>query len=64
VRAARATPSATQACGARQALASPEAERGSPIAARYLGPELAAAGFLNENGQPFAAASVKSLLEG
>jgi DNA invertase Pin-like site-specific DNA recombinase len=34
------------------------------LSLRAISAELAAAGFLNENGQPFAAASVKSMLEG
>jgi DNA invertase Pin-like site-specific DNA recombinase len=34
------------------------------LSLRAISAELAAAGFLNENGQPFAAASVKSMLKG
>jgi hypothetical protein len=36
--------------------------KGAHVAAGNLG-ELAAQGFLNENGRPFAAASVRSMLD-
>jgi hypothetical protein len=36
--------------------------KGGRISLRAISAELAAQGFLNENGRPFAAASVKSML--
>jgi hypothetical protein len=47
--------------GAGQASASAEAE-GGRRSLRAISAELAAQGFLNENGRAFAATSVKSML--
>jgi hypothetical protein len=37
--------------------------KGGRMSLRAISAELAAQGFLNENGRPFAAASVKSMLD-
>jgi hypothetical protein len=37
--------------------------KGGRMSLRAISAELATQGFLNENGRPFAAASVKSMLE-